>query len=189
MIQAQIGELIVGAYLRVIKDCELVSYNQRSKEAGRQMELDVLGVKSTNGEQTVYVCEVVTHIRGSLYSGSPDQEGWWSKYGGEGYQHSLERIFHKFEEDYELVMGVFDDAEEYRFQFWSPYVSVGHLTDGLIEMTQQFENDYNESIELVINREYTKRVRELRKLASETQKSFDEPAFRFFQILEHMREE
>jgi len=50
MIQTQIGELIVGAYLRVINDCELVSYNQRSKEAGRQMELDVLGVKSTKRE-------------------------------------------------------------------------------------------------------------------------------------------
>jgi hypothetical protein len=189
MIQAQIGELIVGAYLRVINDCELVSYNQRSKEAGRQMELDVLGVKSTNGEQTVYACEVVTHIRGSLYSGSPDEEGWWSKYGGESYQHSLERIFHKFEEDYELVTGVFDDAEEYRFQFWSPYVSEGYLTDGLEEMTQQFESDYDESIELVINGEYNNRVSELRERASETKKSFDEPAFRFFQILEHMREE
>jgi len=55
MTQTQIGELIVGAYLRVINDCELVSYNQRSKEAGRQMELDVLGVKSTDGKQTVYL--------------------------------------------------------------------------------------------------------------------------------------
>ncbi|ERG92787.1 MAG: hypothetical protein J07HQW1_02835 [Haloquadratum walsbyi J07HQW1] len=188
MIQTQIGEVIVGAYLRVINDCELVSYNQRSKEAGRQMELDVLGVKSTNGKQTVYACGVVTHIRGSLYSGSPDEEGWWSKYGNTSYQHSLECIFHKFEEDYDLVTSVFDDAEEYKFHFWSPYVSEGHLTDGLEEMTQQFENDYDESIELIINGEYTKRVRELRERASENKNGYDELAFRFFQILEHMRE-
>ena len=189
MIQAQIGELIVGAYLRVINDCELVSYNQRSKEAGQQVELDVLGVTTTHGEQTVYACEVVTHIRGSLYSGSPDEEGWWTPFGNNSYQYSLERIFHKFEKDYELVTGVFDDAEEYKLQFWSPYVSKGYLTDGLEEMTQQFESNYDESIELVINGEYTRRVRELRERASETKKSFDEPAFRFFQILEHMREE
>lgn len=189
MIQTQIGELIVGAYLRVINDCELVSYNQRSKEAGRQMEVDVLGVESTNGEQTVYACEVVTHIRGSLYSGSPDEEGWWSKYGGPSYQHSLERIFHKFEEDHDLVTEVFDDADEYKLQFWSPYVSEGYLTDGLEEMTQQFESDYNEEIDLVINDGYAKRVNELRDRAAETKKSFDEPAFRFLQILEHMREE
>lgn len=187
MIQTQLGELIVGAYLRVINDCELVSYNQRSKEAGRQMEVDVLGVKSSNGEQTVYACEVVTHIRGSLYSGSPNEEGWWSKYGNESYQHSLERIFHKFEEDHDLVTEVFDDAEEYKLQFWSPYVSEGHLTEGLEEMKQQFERKYDERIDLVINGKYAKRVHELRDRASETKKSYDEPAFRFFQILEHMR--
>jgi len=38
--QTQIDELIVGAYLPVINGYELVSYNQRSKEAGRQMEFD-----------------------------------------------------------------------------------------------------------------------------------------------------
>lgn len=70
MIQTQIGELIVGAYLRIINDCELVSYNQRSKEVGRQMEVDVLGVESTEGTQTVYACEVVTHIDGMNYNGT-----------------------------------------------------------------------------------------------------------------------
>lgn len=189
MIQTQIGELIVGAYLRVINDCELVSYNQRLKEAGRQMEVDVLRVESTDGEQTVYACEVVTHIRGSLYSGSPDEEGWWNKYGNESYQHSFERIFHKVEEDYELVTEVFDDAEGYKLQFWSPYVSEGYLTEGLEEMKQQFKSDYDEQIDLVINDRYAKRVKKLRDRASETKKSYDEPAFRFFQILEHMREE
>ena len=68
-------------------------------------------------------------------------------------------------------------------------MSEGILTEGLEEMTQQFESDYDESIELIINGEYTKRVHELRDRASETKKGFDEPAFRFFQILEHMREE
>lgn len=76
MIQTQIGELIIGSYLRIIKDCELVSYNQRSKETGRQMEIDVVGVESTSGEQVVYACEVVTHLHGTLYSGTPDEDGW-----------------------------------------------------------------------------------------------------------------
>lgn len=189
MIQPHIGELIAGAYLRIINDCELVSYNQRSKEAGRQMEIDVLGVESKDGEQTVYACEVVTHIHGSLYSGSPSEDGWWSEYGNDSYQHSLERIWHKFEEDYDLVTEVFDDADEYKLQFWSPYISKGHLTDGLDEMTRQFENEYDEEIDLVINNTYSERVNELRDRASETKKSFDEPAFRFLQILEHMRDE
>jgi hypothetical protein len=56
-------------------------------------------------------------------------------------------------------------------------------------MTQQFGSDCKESIELIITGEHTKRVHELRDRASETKKRFDKPAFRFFQILEHMREE
>lgn len=71
----------------------------------------------------------------------------------------------------------------------STYVSDGYLTEGLEEMKQQFESDCVERIDLVINDRYAKRVKELRDRASETKKSFDEPAFRFFQILEHMRGE
>jgi hypothetical protein len=187
MIQAQIGEQIVGSYLRIINDCDIVSYNQRSKEEGQQMEIDVLGVESTSGSQTVYGCEVVTHIRGSLYSGDPDQSGWWDNFGNPSYQHSLERIWDKFDEDYKLLKEVFDDAEEYKLQFWAPYVSRGILTDGLEELQSQFEEEYGEHIELIINGDYSERVGELQDAASDTKKSYDEPAFRFLQILEHMR--
>lgn len=187
MIQTQIGELIVGSYLRIINDCELVSYNQRSKEAGRQMEIDVLGVESTSGKQTVYACEVITHLDGTLYSGSPDTDEW-TEYGNEGYQYTLERIWDKFNEDYDLLTEVFDDADEYALQFWSPYVPRGYLTDGLDELQRRFEAEQSVRIDLVINGEYTKRVDELQQRASETKKSYDEPAFRFLQILEHLRE-
>lgn len=188
MIQARIGEQIVGSYLRMINDCELVSYNQRSKEAGQQMELDVLGVESKSGEQIVYGCEVVTHLHGTLYSGSPDEGGWWSKYGSEGYQYTLKRLLDKFEDDYDLLTEVFDDADTYVLQFWSPVVPKGILTNGLEELQQRFEADYGVEIDLVINGEYTSRVDELRQQASETKKSYDEPAFRFLQILEHLRD-
>lgn len=188
MIQTQIGELIIGSYLRIIKDCELVSYNQRSKETGRQMEIDVLGVESTSGEQTVYACEVVTHLHGTLYSGTPDEDGWWAEYGGEGYQYTLKRLWDKFHEDYHLLTEVFEDADTYVLQFWSPVVPEGILTNGLDELQQRFEAKYGVKIDLVINGEYTSRVNKLRQRASETKKSYDEPAFRFLQILEHLRD-
>lgn len=188
MIQAQIGELIVGSYLRLIDDCELVSYNQRSKEAGHQMEVDVLGVESTSGEQTVYACEVITHLRGALYSGSPDTDKW-AGYGSDSYQYTLKRLWNKFCENYELLDEVFDDADKYVLQLWSPVVPKGNLTDGLSKLQQEFETDYGVEIDLVINGEYSKRVSELRQRASQTRKSYDEPAFRFSQILEHLREE
>lgn len=73
-------------------------------------------------------------------------------------------------------------------QFWSPVVPEGILTNGLDELQQRFENKYGVKIDLVINGEYTSRVNKLRQRASETKKSYDEPAFRFLQILEHLRE-
>ena len=187
MIQTQIGELIVGAYLRIINDCELVSYNQRSKEVGRQMEVDVLGVESTEGTQTVYACEVVTHIDGMNYNGTLETDKWQA-YGNKTYQYTLQRIWEKFEEDYALVNDVFDRADEYTLQLWSPVVPRGLLTDGLDELQQKFEDSYGVQIDLVINGEYSTRVTELQERASETKKSYDEPAFRFLQILEHLRE-
>jgi hypothetical protein len=80
--EAQIGELLVGAYHEIITDAEVVSYNQRSKEQGKQMEIDVVAIDSEDGNQTVYACEVITHLHGTLYSGSPDTEKW-AKFGNE----------------------------------------------------------------------------------------------------------
>lgn len=51
--ETQLGEHIVGAYHKLVTDCEVVSYNQRSKTEGEQMEIDVIGINSTDGEQTM----------------------------------------------------------------------------------------------------------------------------------------
>lgn len=188
MIQTQIGELIVGAHLRLIDDCELVSYNQRSKESGQQMEIDVLGVESSADEQTVFACEVVTHLDGTLYSGTPNTDEW-DEFGNEGYQYTLERLWNKFEEDLRLLEDVFEDADQYVLQFWSPVIPRGHLTNGLSTLQKRFEDEHDVEIQLIINEKYASRVDDLRDRASETKKSYDEPAFRFLQILEHLRRE
>lgn len=46
---AQVGELIVGAYHTVVTDAEVVSYNARSKEDGDQMEIDDGVIDSDGG--------------------------------------------------------------------------------------------------------------------------------------------
>lgn len=187
MIQPQIGEQFVGAYLRIIQDCDLVSYNQRSKEVGQQMELDVLGVGTVDGTQTVYGCEVVTHIDGLHYSGTPNTDEW-AEYGNDDYQYTLEHLWEKFHQDYALLTDVFDRADTYALQFWSPVVPQGYLTDGLAELQRRFEAKHDVTIDLVINGEYADRVYDLRQKASTTKKSYDEPAFRYLQILEHLRD-
>jgi len=67
MIKTDIGEYIVGAYLKVIKKCDIIDYNARPPGGGLEglNELDVVGLDFKN--KSVYLCEVTTHIRGILY--------------------------------------------------------------------------------------------------------------------------
>lgn len=186
MVQTYPGEHLVGAYLRLIEECELVSYNQRSSESGHQMELDVLGVRSDGSEQTIFACEVTTHLDGIVYSGTPSTDRW-SDYGNQGYQYTLERIEEKFTRDQEYVADIFDEADEYALQLWSPYINRGLLTDGLEELSRAFSSTHDATIDLVINEAYTARIDELRELAQRTTKDYGEPGFRYVQILENLR--
>jgi hypothetical protein len=181
--QPESGELLVGAYLKLVVDCELITYNQRSKEQGEQMEIDVIGINTTpGGERVIYTCEVVTHLNGLHYSGSPKTDRW-EEFGASDFQHTLERIERKFNSDREYVRELFDSADSYVFQFWSPVVPVGHRTNGLSKLAEEF----NEELELIINDDYTQRINELREVAAETEKNHGELGFRLLQVLEHLR--
>jgi hypothetical protein len=181
-----VGELFVGAHLRIVDDCDVVSYNQRSREQGEQMELDVLGVQSENGEQTVIACEVVTHLDGLHYVGTPSGNRW-TDYGGKDYQFTLEQLSKKFHSDHAYVSDVFTDADVYKFQLWSPAVPKGYLTDGLEELQRGFEDEFDAGLTLVINEEYTSRINHVRSVAADTRKDYGEVGFRVFQILENLR--
>jgi len=62
-----IGEYIVGAYLKLKLGCDFVDYNVRPPGGGLEglHELDVIGLDFKNS--IAYLCEVTTHIRGTLY--------------------------------------------------------------------------------------------------------------------------
>ena len=188
--QPESGELLVGSYLRLVEGCELVTYNQRSHEAGNQLEIDAIGVDNTeDGQQAVYTCEVVTHIDGLHYSGTPDTDRW-EEYGNDDYQHTLERLWRKFSADKEYVTDLFD-ADSYVFQFWSPIVRGNRdekcLLTGLYNMADEFEAKRDAKFELVINEEYTDRIEALREKAEQTEKDYGELGFRIPQTLEHLR--
>jgi hypothetical protein len=85
------------------------------------------------------------------------------------------------------VTSVFDDADEYVFQLWSPYIPKGHLTDGLETLSTEYEGETGHKIEMLVNEEYTERINGLREKAGEDKKKYGTPAFRFLQILENMR--
>ena len=67
-----VGEYLVGAYLQLIEGCDFVDYNIRPPGGGLKglEELDVLGLNFT--ENTAYLCEVTTHIRGFKHKGNKE---------------------------------------------------------------------------------------------------------------------
>jgi hypothetical protein len=189
--QPEAGELLVGSYLRLVNGCEVVSYNQRSDKEGEQLEVDVLGLQKTaDGEMNVYVCEVVTHLNGLSYSGTPDTDRW-EQFGNSNYQYSLERLWRKFGSDKEYAETLFDFADSYTFQLWSPIVrgdsEEEYLLGGLHALADEFEAETDNELDLVINDTYTKKIRELEQVASTTEKGYGELGFRMLQILEHLQ--
>ena len=70
-----IGEYFVGAYLQYFLGCEIVVYNVKDYSlTGKtaQNEIDVIGISFENN--TTYLCEVKTHIKGFKAAGKTDRE-------------------------------------------------------------------------------------------------------------------
>ncbi len=135
----EIGEYLVGAYLKEIKKCDIVDYNERQQGGGRrgQNELDVIGFDFTNSE--VYLCEVATHIMGLSY--------------GKGNEHTIQKIKDKFKVQQEYYnTNLKDKFNQAHFMLWAPKVSGGNILEELGNCG---------NLELVVNEEYTKRVNEL----------------------------
>ena len=135
-----IGEFIVGAHLQLIEECDFVDYNVRLPGGGLKGlgELDVVGLNlNTN---TVYLCEVTTHILGLVYVNNKE---------------TVIRIKKKHERQKEYAEEQLANFKNHVFMFWSPVVPVGYITKHLNEI---------ESLEIIINGEYKKRIEELRRV-------------------------
>lgn len=162
--QTDIGEYIVGAYLQLKLDCDIVDYNVRPPGGGLQglEELDVVGLNFK--EHKACLCEVTTHIRWLLYKDNVTtftqikKKHERQKCYGENYLHDF----------------------RCEYMFWSPVVPVGFITEQLVLLTD---------LQLVINGEYKRRVEELKTLAAQTTHDTKNPFFRVLQILEHLRDD
>ncbi len=159
-----VGEYIVGAYLKLKLHCDFVDYNVRPPGGGLKglEELDVIALDFKNN--IAYLCEVTTHIRGTLYKDN---------------KTTVERITKKHKRQKEYASKYLANFGEVRYMFWAPVVPVGYITDHLAEI---------DNLELVINGEYKRRIEELQELARRTTHSTQNPFFRILQILEHLRD-
>lgn len=158
-----IGEYIVGAYLKLKIGCDFVDYNVRPPVGGLEglEELDVLGLDLKNN--VAYLCEVTTHITGLLYKNN---------------QETVARIRKKHDRQKKYASNYLTQFDKVRYMFWSPVVPRGYLTENLARI---------EGLELVINANYKKCIEELRELARYTTHDTRNPFFRMLQILEHMK--
>ena len=110
------GQYIVGAYLKLELDCNVVDYNVRPPVGGLKGldELDVIGLNfKTN---TAYLCEVTTHILGLLYDNN---------------EETVERIKRKHIRQKEYAKSYLKNFSHRRFMFWSPVVPHGYRTEQL----------------------------------------------------------
>jgi len=160
--KTDIGEYIVGAYLALIKKCDVVSYNVRSPGGGLEGlgELDVVGLDFKT--KTAYLCEVTTHIRGVLYRDAPN---------------TIEKIKKKHSKQKKYASKYLKDFPKRHFMFWSPVVPSGIMS----------ELRKVKKLEVFANKEYTECIEQLKKLAKATTHDAGNPFFRILQILEHLR--
>lgn len=160
----EMGEYLVGAYLKLRLECDFVDYNVRppgGKLEGLE-ELDVVGLNFKTG--TAHLCEVTTHIRGLGYV---------------DYATTITRIKSKHARQRKYAAKFLREFRTFHYAFWSPVVPRGYLTDQLEQVS---------GLELVINGEYKKRISELQELARRIKHDVRNPAFRVLQIVAHMRD-
>lgn len=153
-----VGEYFVGAYLRLIEKCDVVDYNVRQPGGG----LDGLGELDVVGlklqEKRAFICEVTTHI-GGLHAKAPPRLK---------EKHLRQKAYAK-----RYLKGF--DCE---YMFWSPYVPIGARLDAIARI---------KGLKLVVNKDYTAAINELRHRAKTESHDARNPVFRVMQILEHLR--
>lgn len=160
-----IGESLVGSYLRYVESCDFVHYQTYGEGQG---ELDVIGMRLA--DRRVWLCEVAIHLGGLEY--------------GTGYAGSRDKVRQKIDRAETFADRLFGDQRA-TFDFWSPRVP-----PGLAAMLHELEREYAErglDVVFVINERFTERMATLRDRAGRDVKSTAEPAYRLLQILTHLR--
>jgi len=159
----EMGEYLVGAYLKLVLGCGVVDYNARPPGGGLTGlgELDVIGLDFAN--ERAYLCEVTTHLDGVQIGASA--EATIKKLTD---KHARQREYAKSH----LHLPNF----AVQFMYWAPRVR-----SGLMPALQATGFD------LFVNERYTKAIGELRDKARSSTSDANNPAFRVLQILEHLR--
>jgi len=164
MMSVDIGDHVVGAYLKLVQKCDFVDYNVQPPGASSDdtSRFDVVGM-DFDGKR-IYLCSVATHITGLRY--------------GNDNNETVEHIRNKYRFMREYAVAYLPAFDEQHFMFWSPVVREGFLTHELGKI---------DGLEIVINEKYARCIDELKKRAAETMHDVGNPFFRSLQIIERLR--
>ena len=171
-----LGERLVGDYLRHIKGCDFVDFNVYTKAA--QGEIDVIGVNLMR--KKVFICEVATHLTTGL------------QYTKNARPDTARRLIAKFRKDIAYGSEAFV-GYEVTYMLWSPVVrrSKGKVEYNQFAHLDQIKNEVkaqaNVDVVFVVNEGYIAAVDELRKVARNETKELKSPVMRFLQIDEWSR--
>ena len=162
-----IGENLVGSYLRYVEGCTFVVANTHLND--EQGELDLLGIRFGPQRQVIF-CEVTTHIRGMQYG---------------GFDSTVKKVEEKIQRARSFAELTFPEDRP-RFEIWSPVVPTGALTTRFAALEQTY-SDADLDVRFVINDTYTARIQALIDHARGSTKATSDPAYRLLQVLTRLK--
>jgi len=171
-----IGEEIVGEYLKIILGCDFIEYNFYTP--GVQGEIDVVGINAA--KKRLYICEVATHLITGL------------QYVKERQPDNVDRFVKKFKKGVEYASKYFPDYEKH-FMLWSPIVknqgpTAKHNQTGDIQKIQALiRSKCGVEIEPIVNKDYLRCLDDLRTYARKETKELKSPVLRLMQIEEKLK--
>lgn len=167
-----LGEEIVGTYLKVCKNCDFVEYNLYTTEV--QGEIDVVGIDTKN--KKVFICEVAIHLETGI------------QYTKNNKQDNYNRLVKKFEKDITYANNRFDDTYEKTFMLWSPIVknpketAKHNQSKALKDVQEYLKEKFNVDLQLIINQLFLDCLDDLRTYAGKQTKELKSPILRLMQI-------
>jgi Holliday junction resolvase-like predicted endonuclease len=162
-----IGESLVGSYLRYVQNCEFVLFN--TFLPGEQGEIDVIGIR-LGTPRDIYFAEVTTHIQGMTYGGN---------------KSTVDKVRSKLERAEKFAQDRFP-GDRHHYEVWSPRVPVGAMTKEFTAMSSAFQAR-GARLTFVMNEGYGDRVQALIEVAKTNSRATSDPAFRLLQVLARVR--
>ncbi len=168
---ANVGEILVGDYLRIKESCDFIDYNVYTRDS--QGEIDVIGIN--NKAKKVFICEVAIHLKTGI------------QYTKNKRPDTCQRLTDKFTKDIEYANKYFRGYKK-EFMLWSPIVkdSKGKIeynqADHLKRMTDEIKKRTKIKIQLMVNDKFHAAFLELKKYAASNSEELKSPVLRLLQI-------